>query len=71
LWHNILDTQEHVCYIANNKKEVLINYSYVLVIEKRTIEKPSCVSTGTKSIPDYEPPRSLSSKLKEKLKFRK
>jgi len=32
-------------------------YDSVLVIEKRTIEKPFALKTGTREIPDYQPPK--------------
>ncbi len=43
-------------------------YDNVLVIEKRSIEKPFHSSTGTPTIADYQPPKSLLKRVKGKLK---
>jgi hypothetical protein len=43
-------------------------YDSVLVIEKRPIEKPFHLETGTPTIPNYYPPKSLLKRLQGRLK---
>jgi len=43
-------------------------YDSVLVIEKRVTEEPVDLITGKSEIPDYQPPKGLSKRLKDKLK---
>jgi hypothetical protein len=42
-------------------------YDSVLVIEKRTIERPLHLTTGTASVPEFRPPRSLMNRLRGRL----
>jgi hypothetical protein len=43
-------------------------YDSILVIEKRAIEKPFHLKTGTSEIPNFHPPKSYYKQLEEKLK---
>lgn len=43
-------------------------YDSILVIEKRPIEKPFALTTGTLEIPWYHSPKSLLTRFKERLK---
>ncbi len=43
-------------------------YDSILVIEKRPIEKPIHLRTGTKTIPDFHPPKNLLKRLNRRLK---
>jgi hypothetical protein len=42
-------------------------YSSVVVIEKRPTEKPCHLTTGTATIPEFRPPRSLLNRLRGRL----
>ena len=42
-------------------------YDSVLVIEKRPIEEPSQLKTGTREIPEYRPPKSYSKRIRREL----
>jgi hypothetical protein len=63
-WHS---TQRSRLSVTEFTKSVhsLHYYDSVLVIEKRTIEKPFHLMTGTPTIPDFQPPESLVKRLKE------
>lgn len=43
-------------------------YDSVLVIEKRTIERPFHMKTGTREIPDYQRPKSYFKRIRGELK---
>jgi len=43
-------------------------YDSILVIEKRPIENPTPLRTGTKTIPDFHPPKNLLKRLNRRLK---
>ena len=66
-WHSVQNSGLSVTEFTKSVHS-LHYYDSVLVIEKRPIEKPSHLKTGTPTIPDFHPPKSLLKRLKERLK---
>jgi hypothetical protein len=68
-WHS---TQKSKLDVNEFTKSVhsLHYYDSILVIEKRPIERPYHLKTGTPQIPDFSPPEKLLKRLKRKLKHR-
>ncbi|HLE17943.1 MAG TPA: class I SAM-dependent methyltransferase [Syntrophales bacterium] len=66
-WHSVQTSKLSVTDFTKSVHS-LHYYDSVLVIEKRPIEKPSHLKTGTPTIPDFHPPKSLLKRLKERLK---
>ncbi len=66
-WHSV---QKDRLSVTDFTKSVhsLHYYDSVLVIEKRLIQKPFHLRTGTPTIPDYPPPSRVAGKLRRWLK---
>jgi hypothetical protein len=68
-WHSAQRSKLNVTEFTKSVHS-LHYYGSVLVIEKRPIERPYYLKTGTPTIPDFHPPKSLLERLKEWLKQR-
>jgi hypothetical protein len=66
-WHSVQQSRLSVTEFTKSVHS-LHYYDSVLVIEKRLIEKPFDLRTGTPTIPDYQPPISPVKKLKGRLR---
>ena len=66
-WHSVQTSKLSVTDFTKSVHS-LHYYDSVLVIEKRPIEKPFHLKTGTPTIPNFNPPKSLLERLKERLK---
>jgi Methyltransferase domain len=67
-WHSVQPGRLSVTEFTKTVHS-LHYYDSILVIEKRPIEKPRAMSTGTPEIPEYEPPKSgLKKRFKGRLK---
>jgi hypothetical protein len=66
-WHSVQTSKLSVTDFTKSVHS-LHYYDSVLVIEKRPIEKPFHLKTGTATIPNFNPPKSLLERLKERLK---
>jgi hypothetical protein len=66
-WHSVQTSRLSVTELTKSVHS-LHYYDSVLVIEKRPIEKPIHLKTGTPTIPDFHPPKSLLKRLKGRLK---
>jgi hypothetical protein len=63
-WHSVQPTRLSVTEFTRSVHS-LHYYDSILVIEKRPIEKPFELKTGTKEIPNYQRPKSLFKRLKK------
>jgi hypothetical protein len=65
-WHSI---QTYKLRVTEFTKSVhsLHYYDSILVIEKRPIEKPLHLKTGTPTIPNYDPPKNQLNRIKGRL----
>jgi Methyltransferase domain len=66
-WHSVQPDRLSITEFTKSVHS-LHYYDSILVIEKRTIEKPFDRKTGTPSIPDYSPPSGLLKRIKGRLK---
>jgi len=66
-WHSVQTSKLSVTDFTKSVHS-LHYYDSILVIEKRPIEKPFHLKTGTATIPNFNPPKSLLERLKERLK---
>lgn len=67
-WHSVQPDRLSVTEFTKSAHS-LHYYDSILVIEKRPIEKPFHLKTGTLTIPDFHPPKkSLMKRLKGRLK---
>jgi hypothetical protein len=66
-WHSVQTSRLSVTEFTKSVHS-LHYYDSVLVIEKRPIEKPFHLKTGTPTIPDFHPPKSFLKRLKKRLK---
>lgn len=62
-WHSVKKSRLRVTEFTKSVHS-LHYYDSILVIEKRPIEKPFHLQTGTSSIPGFRPPKSLWKRLK-------
>ena len=63
-WHSVQPTRLSVTEFTRSAHS-LHYYDSILVIEKRPIEEPFELKTGTKEIPNYHKPKSLFKRLKK------
>jgi hypothetical protein len=66
-WHSTRTSRLSVTEFTRSVHS-LHYYDSVLVIEKRPIEKPLHLETGTPEIPNFDPPKSLLKRLNGQLK---
>jgi len=66
-WHSIQTDRLSVTEFTKSVHS-LHYYGGVLVIEKRPIEKPSHLMTGTPTLPHFRPPKGLLNRFKGRLK---
>ena len=66
-WHSVQESKLSVTEFTRSVHS-LHYYDSVLVIEKRPIERPIHLKTGTLQVPDFHPPKKLLNRLKERLK---
>ena len=64
-WHSLQSRRLNVTEFTRSVHS-LHYYDSVLVIEKRPIEKPGHLMTGTRTIPVFHPPRSLLKRIKDR-----
>lgn len=66
-WHSVQTSRLGVTEFTKSVQS-LHYYDSILVIEKRPIQKPSHLKTGTPTIPDFNPPQSHLKHIKGRLK---
>ena len=62
-WHSVQESKLQVTGFTESVHS-LHYYDSILVIEKRPIQKPYHLMTGTASIPDYQPPKGWLRRMK-------
>ena len=65
-WHSVQTSKLSVTEFTKSVHSLHF-YDSVLVIEKRPVEKPFHLKTGTPTIPVFQPPKSLLKRLKGRL----
>ncbi len=66
-WHSVQESKLSVTELTKSIHS-LHYYDSILVIEKRPVEQPVHLKTGTRTVPDYQPKKSLLKRVKEGFK---